>query len=260
MAHGFKHGGSGGGSGGFGLQIVEGLVRPKNPTQGMIWAKTEHKVTYYYLSATKPENPAEGTLWMRIGDSGDKNIVSPVSKEWITVYTLSAEQYISGEWISIEVMSYQDGAWVEWITYLYKKGDECADITGGWQARAWVISGYTAKAPTVTKTSDGVKLSFSSNALSGVYEVKNDIDLSKYKTIRFDITFAAGWWMVGAINRSSSVASSYIASTSKDANQGTERKIVDVDISNVNGSYDISVLVTSASGTADFTLHNVWME
>lgn len=255
----YGNGGSGGGSGGFGLQIVEGLVRPKNPTQGMIWAKTEHKVTYYDLSATKPKNPADGTLWLNIDDSGTRKIVSPISKEWITVYPLSAEQYINGEWMSIETCSYQDGEWVEWITYLYKEGDECTDITGGWQPRAWAIPNYTGKGPTVTKNADSVTLKLSGTPLSGVYEVKNDIDLTNNKTLYFDITYVSGWWMVGVIDRNSSTAANYIASTNKDANQGEGRKIISVDISNVDGSQDIAVLIT-AGGSAEFTLHNVWME
>lgn len=82
------------GSGGFGLTIVDGLDRPTNPTQGMIWAKTEHNVTYYDLSAAKPENPVEGTLWLNIGDSGQRKIVSTVNKELITVYPLSAKQSV----------------------------------------------------------------------------------------------------------------------------------------------------------------------
>lgn len=174
----YGNGGSGGGSGGFGLHIVEGLVRPKNPTQGMIWAKTEHKVTYYDLSATKPENPVEGTLWVRIGDSSSNKIVSPVSKEWITVYPLSAEQYISGEWELIETMCYQDTEWVAWWDgTLFYNGDEYETYTGGW------IDASTSASPTFKKENGKIYLYSNTTSGAAFAITKLPIDLTKFSML-----------------------------------------------------------------------------
>ena len=158
------------GSGNFGLQIVGGTTRPKNPTHGMVWANTPNEITDIYLSAEKPTNPVAGALWVRISNFGGKKIVSPVSKESITVYPLSAEQYINAAWVEIEVMSYQDVKWVAWIPEgaLYYRGDEMTAKTGGWSAVAWVPnSNYTNAGFTFEKNEDHMSLGFSNQTAKG---------------------------------------------------------------------------------------------
>lgn len=115
-------GGSSGGGSGAGLIIVGGTTRPAKPTQNMIWVNTDVEITSYVLSATEPENPVEGMVWITIGNSGGVKIVSPVSDEWITVYPLSAKQYVGGAWVDVEAKSYQGGEWVDWIMILFDNG------------------------------------------------------------------------------------------------------------------------------------------
>lgn len=108
----FSSGGAG--SGGLELRIVGGTTRPAKPTQNMIWAVTEHEITSYVLSATQPDAPVEGMVWLIIGDSGTTEVCSPVGGNWITVYPLSAKQYVSGAWAGVTAKSYQNGEWAGW--------------------------------------------------------------------------------------------------------------------------------------------------
>lgn len=243
----YGNGGSGGGSGGFGLQIVEGLVRPKNPTQGMVWAKTEHKVSYYDLSATKPENPVEGTLWVNIGDSSSNKIVSPVSKELITVYPLYAEQYVGGEWMSIEVMGYQDGEWVEWSTYYFKSGS-------GTKVQFAYRTGISSLAISVGTNS--IKISTSDNDSHYVY-TKEPQDLTNKSIVymRYKATSMQSGHTPGlVVNQSTFGQTQYTGLTGRTA------LIVDsaehtaaLDVSSLTGKHYIGT-----NGVANMEIYDIW--
>lgn len=251
-----------GGSGGFGLQIVEGLVRPKNPTQGMVWAKTEHKVTYYDLSATKPENPVEGTLWVTIGDSGKRKIVSPVSKEWVIVYPLSAEQYVNDTWERIATYSYQDGEWVDWITYIYATGDD------GNALYVYKPSGSYAGQISTVFDSDGVSLKNTNS--SGTYGVRiatNDkIDFTNYSKLCAKVLFnsigsggSTLWNTLAATTDRSGQGSKFLASANyPDPSVGEH--IYEVDISTIDTSGYAEYCIDAYGRTFDAKIISIWLE
>lgn len=126
--------GGGGSGGGSELVIVGGTTRPAKAAQNTIWLNTVVEITSYVLSASEPGTPVEGMAWVTIGDTGRIVATSPIGGNWITVYPLSAKQYISGAWKSVEAKSYQNGEWNYWIYYLYIEGNQCDSITGGWNA------------------------------------------------------------------------------------------------------------------------------
>lgn len=77
-------------------------------------------------------------------------------------------------------------------TMLYDYGDECTDVTGGWQVKGWRnYSNATAKAPTITKGSKQISASIASSStyVSGVLEVVNKIDMTPYSKI--SLTYSA---------------------------------------------------------------------
>ena len=131
----FNAGGAGGG--GLELKIVGGTTRPRKPSQNMIWINTPNEITRYALQSVEPSNPIEGMVLITISDSGSIKVVSPVGGDWITVYPISAKQYIGGAWVDKSAKSYQYGEWVDWwLGELYVAGDEYAGTTGGWVFRA----------------------------------------------------------------------------------------------------------------------------
>lgn len=177
----------GGGGADNSLRIVGGTTRPANPSVNMIWANTPNEITSYVLSATEPETPVEGMLWLKIGDSGSIKIPSPVGKDWITVYPLSAEQYVSGVWNSVEVISYQDGVWVAYMPEgaLYYQGNELTDITGGWGADdfGYTWAGFSDNINDIIKNSDSMTIKSISGLKVGLVGTKNKISFSGYSKL-----------------------------------------------------------------------------
>ena len=267
MGNVFLHGngGSGGSSGGMELTVVGGSTRPAKPTQNMIWVNTDKEITNYVFSATEPEPPVEGMAWITIGDSGNIKAVSPVGGDWITVYPLSAKQYIGGAWVDKTAKSYQGGAWVDWVTYLYNSGDECIEITGGWKGRGWKPtsgSSRTATAPTLTKNSYSIKITYPSNSC-GVAEVSNDISLQGFNYLRVEISSfncpsaeynprliivqrSASYWNTSAL---ASVIFNgtgiYEIPLTGNLNNGTK--------------YDIAIACSGSTSAVEVTVNNIWL-
>ena len=187
--------GGGGGVGGSELVIVGGTTSPAKANHNTIWINTDKEITSYVLSATEPANPVEGMVWVTIGDSGNIVVISPVGGDWITVYPLSAKQYVSGDWEDVTAMSYQNGEWVSWITYLYNNGEENTELIGIWTAAAKTTSGSGTKpnayAPTITNngTSKTISLTHSSGTFrKGMCYTSQKIDLSGFTKITLKAT------------------------------------------------------------------------
>ena len=182
MGNVFLHGkgGAGGGSGGFELTVVGGTVRPAKPTQNMIWANTPYEISSYIFSPTRPDAQREGMLWLSVANSGGIKLLSPVGMNWITVYPLSAAQYVNDAWMSIDVMSYQGHEWENWILDLAYAIVNCT---------SYVESGQGGKDQSIT-VENGVIIATttgesSTKAGSIVYYSEDMFDLSKYSKLTF---------------------------------------------------------------------------
>lgn len=172
----------GGGVGGAELKVVGGTTRPAKPTQNMIWVNTEHEITSYVFSAIQPDAPVAGMVWITIGDSGNIKIPSPVGKDWITVYPLSAKQYISGAWVNKEVKSYQNGEWVAWWNgELFDNGNQFEAVTGGWTVADSADGAVEIGNEIVLKPASGK---------SSIVINRKTLDLSRYTKLRFNVTSA----------------------------------------------------------------------
>ena len=133
--------------------------------------------------------------------------------------------------------------------YLYKAGDECTSITGGWKGTgvAFDSSIYTVKAtPKITRgtSSMTIEANASKDHSSGICHTTNKINLSGYSTLYFDGTlsdtasnkshvYVGIWSAIGATQTANRVA--YV--------QGLANKTFTIDVSNLNGSYYIGVFV-----------------
>lgn len=172
--------GFGGGSSPLNFKIVayateEELIaaQPRKNTIGIV---TTTPITGYRFSATEPEGMIDGKVWISTGTNSNSafDIVNDV-----TIYPISAKQYVDGIWVDVIAKSYQNGAWVEWITYLYNFGNEFKDFTGG------IIISNTSGG-SITKNSDhitirGVGITDTDTHLSAY--TKNKIDLTNFKTL-----------------------------------------------------------------------------
>lgn len=158
--------------------------------ENTIWVNTDTEITNWHFSATEPESPVEGMVWFSTGTSSHAEF-NVLKKNGITVYPLTAKQYVDAAWVSVTANSFQNGEWVYWWQgELFKDGNEYTGVTGGWQARDMKVTGATANgaAPVITKNGDSVTVSQETYAAGGVYEIANDIDLSKYSTLTFEVS------------------------------------------------------------------------
>lgn len=114
------------------FKVVGGTTEPDNPKENTIWVNTAQKITGWYFHPTQPENMGNGEVWFCTGATS-LAAFDALKKNSIMVYPLNANQMVDGALVNVTAKSYQNGEWVDWITYLYKTGDECIDITGGWE-------------------------------------------------------------------------------------------------------------------------------
>lgn len=177
-----------GGSSGAGdseLTIVGGTTRPTRPTNNTIWIDTDVVITDYILSATEPEDPVEHMAWITICDSGDIVAAAPMGDDWVTVYPVSAKQYVNGEWVRKSTKSYQNGEWVDWtVAYLYNYGK----LGHTWTAVGKRIAneyGIKESAPIVTTNNGVMTIRQTTVNGGGVYYISDRIDLSGYNTLTF---------------------------------------------------------------------------
>lgn len=187
----------------------------------------------------------EGTVWIATGTS------SPVAfnvlwKNGITVYPISAKQYISGALVDVIAKSYQNGAWGEWIRYLYNRGDMCADLTGGWSqsygACNWV------------NNSDGYEINANGNG--GQIATVNKIDLTDIKKLYFvgyctNVYAATVQTLTMGIlsDRAKTLWDYAVASVTAKTSSNTEQ-VYELDVSNITGSYYIAASYSLQSGVS----------
>ena len=208
--------GGGGGVGGSELVIVGGTTRPAKATHNMIWINTAHEITDYVLSATEPANPVNGMAWVVIGDNGNITVHSPIGGDWITVYPLSAKQYINGAWVDVQAKSYQNGEWVDWIDYIVNNG--VTDYSFSVIDKTWNAGNSDGSNNTTVTQQDGyISVKGQKVGYGAAYVEK---DLTGKKSITIEGTFPvnansllAVWSSAGAYVTANMVASVQLSAT-----------------------------------------------
>lgn len=248
---------AGGGGGGLNFSVVGGTSQPVNPKENTIWVNTETEISGWVFSAEEPGEPAEGMVWISTGLSSTVEF-NALKKNGIQVYPISAKQYVSGAWVDKTAKSYHSGAWKEWITYLYNKGDECTDLTGGWVATATKPSGSgsTAVSPAVTKGTNSITISiYSGDDVGyriGYLATVKSIDLTNYSKITTNVTnFSIGGDII--------VSNSKTSGFSKAASMKLSAGVNALDISSLNGKYYVLLGMGGHVGTASFTFDKVYL-
>lgn len=197
MGIGFKHGA--GGSNPLNFKVIVN-PQPETAKENTIWVDTD-RINNYYFSATQPENMAKYDLWFRT-DTSSPVTFNALKKNGIQVYPLLVKQYVGGAWVDKTAKSYQGGAWVDWITYLYNNGDECTDITGGWE----VTKSFTGNSSLVTLAQTDSQMQIKGKSeWYGYVATKVPVDLTPYKTISITVDDVA---ITGAGDFSITVTSS----------------------------------------------------
>jgi len=244
------------GSGGTALnfKVIGGESAPPNPTNNTIWVNTSADITSWEFSSVQPSSPTNGMVWITTGTASTAAF-NALKKNSVMVYPQSAKQYIDGAWVEKEARTYQGGTWNEWRLYLYKHGQEYADITGGWvsvQAQGGYPMGNAVRGTDYLLADSNWVDNVGGTSVGWTFN--NPIDVTNYKTLKFVVTTNQ------ALNSRVSLytGTSYVSTGTAfvDCPHGTEKEF-SLDISNVSGSY--KVCLSTWSGT-DMKIHKVWIE
>lgn len=186
-----------GGGAALNFKMVGGTTAPSNPSENTIWIDTDVNINSWLFSASEPSEPIDGMIWATYSTSGSSSF-NTLKKNGIILCPLKASQYIDGEWINKTAKSYKNGEWTNWTVYVFLKGDQCVDLTGGWKATARNYYGNPAHEslpgpimPTLT-LEDG-KMTVSSyhdldmNYYGGTVETNNKIDMTPYSAVVFNV-------------------------------------------------------------------------
>ena len=117
------------------FKVVGGTTQPTSPSEYTIWISTDVNITSWFFSLNNPHTAGEvneGAVWIST-EYNSTTKFNALRENGIHVYPSFAMQHIGGEWVTKALKLYQDGAWTSlWDGYLYNSGDECIDVTGGW--------------------------------------------------------------------------------------------------------------------------------
>lgn len=173
-----------------------------------------------------------------------------------TVYPSRCSQYNGSVWVFREFYVKNGSGWTSPYAYLYYSGQEFPEFSGGWQVRGWRAEtgmGLPSTA-SLTKNTDHMLLNIGGvNYSAGVAEVVSNIDLTNYSAITAVINNTAingnttGAIRLVAVSRSATYwwTGSGAGVAFNDTLNVDQTKSIDV--SALNGSYDVLVGVYNAA-------------
>jgi hypothetical protein len=214
-----------------------------SPRENDIWVNTDVPISSWVFSATAPQGE-EGMVWLTVG-SGSSVAFNALKKNGLTVYPVSASQYVGGAWVNKAAQSWQDGAWVSWWVpgTLFADGIDDTAVTGGWDSFAYSAgSGYDGKKVNVDISSEGISASLLSARLKSTFiGTGKRVDVSGYTKLSMSFSEARRSTAGGAIKvvlysdaGYTSVAEAAVISTSGETILEPE-----IDVSGLSGSYYI---------------------
>ena len=134
-------------------------------------------------------------------------------------------------------------------TSLYNRGDECADITGGWNGYACTTSefpNYNKMSPSLTKNTDHLNVTQNKSNALGALLTANKIDVSEYTKCSIYGYFSSrgdqyAWQQLCMLNGNSGIVNT-LAPSIYCVSNSEATKIVSMDLSNVTDSGHIGIL------------------
>lgn len=236
---------------------------PKENTIGII---TTNKITGWMFAAAYPAEPVEGMVYITTGTEGNISF-NALKKNAIQVYPLRTQQYVGSAWVNVTAMSYQDGKWSEWKTYLYNKGETAYNFTvKGMKSESSAAA--LGVAPTITKNSDNVYIKIekgsNANGSAGIAYISEKADLTNASTLCVEGDFYQDynkefpmfcvWSSIGTYSNENIKASKSIVS----ALETEETKLIQLDVSNLTGSYNIGIRMLSTESNSYARIRQIY--
>lgn len=186
----------GGSGGGLNFKVVGGTSAPASPKENTIWVNTDAEITSWAFSATEPEASAAGMVWISTGKTSTAPF-NALKKNNITIYPISAKQYVGGAWVDKTAKIYQNGAWADWWDgELYENGNQFTIITGGWGIHNYI----TDSRPLMSAEHKSDQMFFQAqNDYKVLMGIGNPVDLSDVNQIRITGKINRVFYYNGAI-------------------------------------------------------------
>lgn len=141
--------------------------------------------------------------------------------------------------------------------WLYREGDECEDVTGG-----WIASAGSPGTPITEKRDDSLYVKFTANNVttSARFTTANAVDLTDYSKIYFDVemtqTYPYKTPFILLLDGSKEIEVYAPAPSST-----VPRTIIEYDVSSLNTAVSPSVKAyTGGNYYAEITLYNCWLK
>lgn len=250
--------------------VVAAQSCPETAEENTIWLQSSRAVTTAYFQREAPASPTAGTVWIKQGVGGHVPIC-PVKDVNFMLYPVSAKQYTGSEWEDVsDAATYINGAWENWHTHIYDRGNEYADICGGWRclARAMNANKLTVT-PTLTRESASLYVTGTSRANS--YSRTSEfalatiklIDLSDVNSIRIETSDSLGNVTLCLRQNGESYVDTSPAVTCTNAT--STKRTYTLDVSSVTGLREVNIVVTSTGSSSSANamaarVHRVWFE
>ena len=145
--------------------------------------------------------------------------------------------------------------------YLYNEGDECTNVTGGWEA---TVSGRTGGI--VTKSGESIKITSNSGYNEMMIVTQKTVDLSKYTKIGFVLSDLAASQTytntAGYINFSSNrtqyvYVSEFAISSDKSVSVGNE---IYIDLTSSLVGKSLYIGMNACANRGSITVKKLWLE
>lgn len=210
------------------------------------------------IAVTYPEGSVctctNGTRTLKAKDTSGKALFNVSAGEWTVTATDGIDT--ASKAVSITYEGQVESVSLSYTQYLYNKGDECKDITGGWTGTN--PSTYFSKG-TFTKNADNIKVSISSMQSIIAHPI-NKISLTGINTIYANILGASspgGDRVVNVFAVGTTIGGSYAAV----AGIGSSTNgYVRIDVSALEGDYYVYFQISSETYSAYTTFGEVYME
>lgn len=149
---------------------------------------------------------------------------------------------------------------ISYNLWLYREGDECEEVTGGWSINGYTHTWSKGVLTAATKNSDHIYMNPTTSTQISCLATNNAIDLTKYSKLCIDCEGANydGFIELGVTtSKYRFIASEY--STSNYWGDGAERYARTVDISSINGARYFW-MYSAADANRWAKAYKIWLE
>ena len=203
------------------------------------------------IGVTYPEGSTctctDGTKTLKLKDTSGQGIfLIPYAAMWTVTCTDGTNT--NSESVEITAEGQSASVKLSYTLYLFKNGDQCVDVTGGWERNTAFYAIEQNKDGTVTFGND--LYFWTQSAGSIVINTKNSVDISQYNTLNAELTEILEKCRIGV----KSVKSGDIVGG--DNAKTTKTGVVSFDISSYTGKFWIVIGAQTYTGAR---IPRVWL-